>query len=79
MSSSSSCCLSLDSTDAAIDFVNELSNKTTNAEHLENFKSMNNFNGKSFKQYENVEVLVTGSLHLVGNILSILEPSLNDL
>ncbi|XP_035706029.1 folylpolyglutamate synthase, mitochondrial isoform X2 [Folsomia candida] len=64
--------LILDSTDAAIDFVNGLSNQTTKAHHLELFTS----NKQNVS--ETVEVLVTGSLHLVGNVLSILVPSMND-
>jgi hypothetical protein len=66
----------LDSTDASIDFVTGLSNNSTKARHVELCNNISN--GESIKQFDLVQVLVTGSLHLVGNILSILDPSLDD-
>jgi folylpolyglutamate synthase/dihydropteroate synthase len=54
-----------DSTDSAIDFVSDISNCQKLCKR-ENFTELDVM----------VEVLVTGSLHLVGNVLSILDPSL---
>lgn len=70
----------MDSTDAATDFVNGLSNHATKTQHLELVSNMrnSNWNENCTKNTENVQVLVTGSLHLIGNVLSILDPSLND-
>ena len=68
--------MTFDDTDSAIDFIYGLSSTNTRKQYLETCRITNE--GFEPKEFSMIEVMITGSLHLVGNILSILDPSLND-